>query len=928
MKRWPTYTLLLLMLLAFALRSYHLEAQSLWSDEGLSVYRARQSVRDIAANVITVDGVDTRDTNPALYFLLLHLWRAVGGESVFALRFLGVLAGVLAVPLIYALGKRAFDTQVGLGAALLMAISPFHVWQCQDMRNYSLLLSLSLASVYGLFRFVLPASAGRRWHWLALWALAGVASIYTHYFGFFVFGFSALSLVVLNLRRRWVWMALVAAGLAMLPVLPVALSRFFAGQQVDFVHVPVQHLLSHAASVYGVGILPTVVQPLWRVLPAVALAAVGTLAGLLRKRPTTGLLIGYQVLPLAILVILSAFMPLYNGPRHLLIGLPPFLLFAAAGTFLPRRPWRWIGLAFGIGVVVGQVAWLHVQFTSPELIKDDVRGAAQYLNVATQPDDVVVLHDALIGFTFDYYYTGDAPWVAIPAYGESRPDRAIAALQRVGAGARRVWFLTEPTPRNGHPRHALSDWADEHWPRFFSRCFPSLWLGVKLDAYLPQGAAVEALPNSAIQMNVTWGDDMQLQGYEAPTEVTSGGVWRPTFYWSKPHSTAQEYVLSLRLTDDQAKTWAQSDEALWDLYPPSEWPMDVTIRHEHEVALPAGLPPGEYQVWLRIVSARDDQPLTASSGGVDVLLTPSLAVRCDTESQNVTRLPPHTARRARLGDEIELLGYYLREGHHRPGHLLYLDLYWRVRDIPCADYRLRLELVDQAGQIIGQTVTSPTRIDYPTSRWQPGELLNGKAELLIPPRATAGFHHIRVSLIQPETNEPLPVRVGWWTFSRQALTLAEVHIVEWPLVTEVPAMQTPLRADFGDPVGIELHGYDLSANRGAAGESLTLTLFWRAQTRMETSYTVFVHLADSDERMAGQGDDVPQGGLRLTTSWRKGEVIADPHVIPIQADAPPGNYHLWVGLYDPTTNERLPALVDGERQPADRVLLSTVLVAP
>ena len=396
----------------------------------------------------------------------------------------------------------------------------------------------------------------------------------------------------------------------------------------------------------------------------------------------------------------------------------------------------------------------------------------------------------------------------------------------------------------------------------------------------------------------------------------------------KPHMKWGNYILSLRLTDDQGKAWAQSDEALWRLFPPNVWPMETTIRHEHEVELPAGLPPGEYQVWLRIVGAKDDQPLPASSGGVDVLLTPNLVVEPATEGTDEDALPPHTVSRARLGREIELLGYHLREGHHRPGHLLYLDLYWRVKKTPLADYRLRLQLVDEAGQAIGETVTTPTRAGYPPSRWQPGDVLHGNAELIDPPLAKAGFHQLRLSLIHPETGEPLPVRAGWWPFGRETLTLEEVLVVEWPMVTEIPPMETPLRADFGDPALIELHGYDLTATHDAADKRLTLTLFWRARSRMETSYTVFVHLADAGEQMAGQGDGVPDRGFRLTASWREGEVIADTHVIPIRPDASPGAYRLWVGFYDPATNQRLPIFVEGERQPDDRVLLSVIQITP
>ena len=39
--RRTLWLLVALLLVTFALRVYHLEAQSLWSDEGLSLYRAR-----------------------------------------------------------------------------------------------------------------------------------------------------------------------------------------------------------------------------------------------------------------------------------------------------------------------------------------------------------------------------------------------------------------------------------------------------------------------------------------------------------------------------------------------------------------------------------------------------------------------------------------------------------------------------------------------------------------------------------------------------------------------------------------------------------------------------------------------------------------------------------------------------------------------
>ena len=58
--------------------------------------------------------------------------------------------------------------------------------------------------------------------------------------------------------------------------------------------------------------------------------------------------------------------------------------------------------------------------------------------------------------------------------------------------------------------------------------------------------------------------------------------------------------------------------------------------------------------------------------------------------------------------------------------------------------------------------------------------------------------------------------------------------------------------------------------------------------------------------MQGQRDSVPGQGTLPTTSWVEGEVIVDPHDLALALDAPAGPYTIAVGMYDPSTGERLP----------------------
>lgn len=931
---WQWGLLVIFTLLAFGLRVYHLDQRSLWTDEGLSVYRARLAPVDILSGEIVIQGVVSQDTQPPLYFLLLHLQRKLVGESGFGLKFLSATWGVLVVPLFYVLGRRLFSPLAGLGAALLGATSPFYLWYSQEMRMYSMLVALCALSVYALVRALGVGRGEASLWWWPAYLLSTVAALYTHYTAFFLLAFEvAVALTLAIWQRRRGAVVLVALCVAVgLPLVPYAVWRLRFVYEAHFYFVPLPDIVTSLFQSFATGFTSQ--------LPHLALIHLGLLVPFLiglamPNAPTkTGrwgraaFLAGWLALPTLVLFAISIVRPIFQGPRHLIVVSPAFYLIMGSGIEALWRRWKLAGMLSLVGILAAILPSWGPFYQVEAFPKDDWRSLAAYVARRALPGDVMLTNDAVLLGVFDYYLPDNFPLVALPAFDRLAGEATVKELEKLAEQYSRIWFVPQRPADGRDDDRLVARWLETNLTPVDEALFLATNTRVAVHCYTTQSPQVAALPASAVRLDVAWGDDLLLQGYQAPGEASSDGLWRLAFYWSKLHPEAGKYVLSLRLTDDQGKVWAQPGKDLWWLFPPTVWPMDATIQHKFDVRLPAGLPPGKYQVWLRIVDKQDDQPLPASSGGVDVLLMPDLVVKSAAESPDAAHLPPHTVHHARLGNEIELLGYHIREGHHRPGHLIYLDLYWHARRPPAADYRLRLQLADETGQIVGETVTSPTRVEYPPAHWQRGELLYGKAELLISPQAEAGSHQIRVSLIHPETGEPLPVRTGWWPFGRETLALADMQVVEWPMVTEVPPMQTPLRADFGAPVLIELHGYDLAATHDLQSESLTLTLFWRARSRMETSYTVFVHLANDAEQMAGQGDDVPDRGFRLTTSWREGEVIADTHVVPIRSDVPSGAYRLWVGFYDPATDQRLPAFVDGERQPADRILLNIIQVAP
>jgi hypothetical protein len=134
-----------------------------------------------------------------------------------------------------------------------------------------------------------------------------------------------------------------------------------------------------------------------------------------------------------------------------------------------------------------------------------------------------------------------------------------------------------------------------------------------------------------------------------------------------------------------------------------------------------------------------------------------------------------------------------------------------------------------------------------------------------------------------------------------------------------------LGVQLGDHV--DLLGYELSSSQIAAGDTLTVTLFWQSDGRIVEDYHVFVHLLSENGDMVSQQDGVPVRGTRPTWSWRDAEVLQDEYALVIAADLPASTLTLSVGMYDYQTEARLPAVTPGdERLPEDRVVLQEIQV--
>jgi hypothetical protein len=145
-----------------------------------------------------------------------------------------------------------------------------------------------------------------------------------------------------------------------------------------------------------------------------------------------------------------------------------------------------------------------------------------------------------------------------------------------------------------------------------------------------------------------------------------------------------------------------------------------------------------------------------------------------------------------------------------------------------------------------------------------------------------------------------------------------------PQLFEPPVMDHTLDVRLGE--GLALLGYDGPKEPVRPGEDVRLTLYWKALAPQARDFKVFAHLLDDSGKLWAQHDDLTLHGSYPMAGWQPGEVVPDPIKIEPVVDLPPGRYHVFVGMYDESTGERLPLYLDGQRLKGDTLGLTDITI--
>lgn len=388
-----------------------------------------------------------------------------------------------------------------------------------------------------------------------------------------------------------------------------------------------------------------------------------------------------------------------------------------------------------------------------------------------------------------------------------------------------------------------------------------------------------------VPTNITFANQFQHLGYNAPTAIAAGQPFPLEQYWTPLANIGIPYQFDVRLADDEGHLWHTDHQRPHDyvFYPgPTNWQQGKYALDAYLINTLPGTPPGTYWLETSVFRQTDAFALTAENA-------PTAANPAWVRLGQINILPP-PENPTLTPENAAVQTIHQHPLTTQPALTLYGSSLITAPPIQPND-KIALTLLWQTSQPLAQTTN--ITLTLANTAQQP----RATHPLTIPHNPTASPTTIRQ---QTTWRLPRQLESGRYTIWLDGLSLGQIDITAPERQFTRPPTDHTTAATFSFA---QLDGYTLA--QPTPSQPHQLTLLWHARQLTDTNYRVFIHLRHPDGQIIAQSDSEPAQWSRPTSGWLVDEYILDPHQLTLPTNLPAGNYPLIVGLYNPATMQRL-----------------------
>ena len=412
--------------------------QSLWLDEGINI---------VAAQKFSFVGMITQyaqaDFHPPGHFAIIWIWGRLFGFSEVSMRMPSVIFGVLAIFLVYLIGRKLVSREVGLISALLFAINPLHIFYSQDARMYSLATLAVAVNIFLLIKIIKEEKIN-----LGFLVISNIAVLMSDYIAYFIFPAQLIFLLLIKKRgiiKKWI-MAMAGALTVFVLWLPVFLNQLNAGASAssalptwkfvvggfDLKTLPLTFVkfIIGRISLTDKVIYAAVLLPICSLFIFLIWKSIKQLDNFSRK-----LLMAWLIIPPIVATIVSLMIPVYSYFRVLFI-VPGFVILVATGILSFKNQLKYV---FLVSVVLIEVFCALIYLLNPVYQREDWKGLVKFLY--GQRPSIILFESSGTLPPFDYYAKGSLNAKGALTDFPAKDESSVSDLGNLLNGEKEVYLV-------------------------------------------------------------------------------------------------------------------------------------------------------------------------------------------------------------------------------------------------------------------------------------------------------------------------------------------------------------------------------------------------------------------------------------------------------------------------------------------------------
>jgi 4-amino-4-deoxy-L-arabinose transferase-like glycosyltransferase len=275
----------------------------------------------------------------------------------------------------------------------------------------------------------------------------------------------------------------------------------------------------------------------------------------------------------------------------------------------------------------------------------------------------------------------------------------------------------------------------------------------------PPILTVEEASLEAIPLDFTFGDKLQLVGYQIGVERVKVGEFLPlTLYWRSLSETDENYTIGVSLLDSEGDPGGQvATFPGRGNYATSLWKEGEVVKDSYQVRVVPSYPaPGLARFFVAAYTYPEEEHLAVRDSTAQQIGQAAIFGGLPVQDPEDRQYDVEHVLQYQVGELAALIGYDVDDTLATTGNGC-ITLYWRALGQTSDDYTVFVHVVDEEGRTISQGDSPPRGGFYPTSYWLEGQTIPDTHCIRVPSDVDGGRYRVYAGIYLMETMQRLPV---------------------------------------------------------------------------------------------------------------------------------------------------------------------------